>query len=57
MSSPFIYSEKSLMEKDICPGPFTQWEAQRLPDPHPVLLPHYIITKYLFAFVVTVTVQ
>lgn len=53
-----LTKRKSLMEKGICPGPFTQWEAERLPDyPTPMLLSNFIINMDLFAFALTAAVQ
>lgn len=50
------------MEKDICPGPLTQWEAQRLPDPQPsasteLYSDHVLITFLLICFAVAAAVQ
>lgn len=43
------------MEKDICPRPLTQWEAQRLPAPQSSASTK--LYSYSFALAVTAAVQ
>lgn len=45
------------VEKDICPGPLTQWEEQRLPGPQPSAPTKLYSYHALFCFAVPAAVQ